>query len=104
MKLIVDISDEMYELCKRGTTGTFLLTTGMRSGKTFLISLYKAIANGKPLPKGHGRLIDADAMRRRLFASNACETIGSVTCAAFSYFIKDARTIIEADKESEVEE
>ena len=49
MKLIVDISDEAYELCKRGTTGTFLINSAMRSGKTFLISLYKSIANGTPL-------------------------------------------------------
>lgn len=49
MKLIVDISDEAYELCKRGTTGTFLLNSGLRSGKTFLMSLYKSITNGTPL-------------------------------------------------------
>jgi len=54
--------------------------------------LEDVIANGTPLPKGHGRLIDADAINRK-----------DVNCANVPMnFIDTAPTIIEADKESEV--
>lgn len=48
----------------------------------------KAIANGTPLPKGHGRLIDADAMWN-IYHSNDYD---------FYEAINDAPTIIEADE------
>ena len=52
------------------------------------------IANGIPLPKRHGRLIDADALNRK-----------DVNCANVPMnFINTAKTIIEADKESEDED
>ncbi len=47
------------------------------------------IAKGIPLPKGHGRLIDADALNRK-----------DVNCANVPMnFIDTAPTIIEADTE-----
>lgn len=49
-----------------------------------------AIANGKPLPKGHGRLIDADALQEDcLWWETDLE-------------VSNAPTIIEADKESKL--
>ena len=55
--------------------------------------IQQAIINGTPLPR-HGRLIDADAINRK-----------DVNCANVPMnFIDTAPTIIEADKESEVEE
>lgn len=48
------------------------------------------IANGIPLPKGHGRLIDADAYAKRYSPTNINGRIGE------EYII--APTIIEADK------
>ena len=110
MKLIVDISDEMYELCKRGTTGTFLLTTGMRSGKTFLISLYKAIANGTPLLKGHGRIKDIDKIEWYGCTTEfdcphkdrECKDCVRAQCSKTQ--VDNIPTIIEADKESEEKE
>ena len=52
----------------------------------------EALRNGTHLPKGHGRLIDADAINRK-----------DVNCANVPMnFIDTAPTIIEADKESEV--
>ena len=48
----------------------------------------QAITNGTPLPKGHGRLIDADALNRK-----------DVNCANVPMnFIDIAPTIIEPDK------
>ena len=50
--------------------------------------LVHAIVNGTPLPKGHGRLIDADKFISEHFGEIA-------------RLVDDAPTIIEADTESE---
>lgn len=52
------------------------------------MTLYDWIANGTSLPKGHGRLIDADAV--------LAEPIGNTYKD-----IEIAETIIEADREAE---
>jgi hypothetical protein len=52
--------------------------------------LYKAIANGISLPKGHGRLIDADALDIPI---NICDGFEAMD------YIDGIDTIIEADKE-----
>lgn len=62
MKLIVDIDDSMYDAIQK----TEFYINGMRSGKTFLQKLIATIRNGTPLPKDHGRLIDADAFIEKM--------------------------------------
>lgn len=52
-----------------------------------------AIKNGTPLPKGHGRLIDADKLKAR--AKN------DITGYCYEDLIDTTPTIIEADKESD---
>lgn len=76
MKLIIDISEDMYN------DSNILMVKD-------LSELKKIIANGTPLPKGHGRLIDADAYRKEMMNSRE-----------FNFFkILDMQsTIIEADK------
>lgn len=54
MKLVIDIPEELT--CE-GFERTFT-----EEEKNTLI---KAIGNGTPLPKGHGRLIDADKLNRK---------------------------------------
>jgi hypothetical protein len=56
------------------------------------------IANGTPLPKGHGRLIDADKLEPRDISHEAWY---SPMWGFELVDIEDAPTIIEADKESE---
>ena len=56
-----------------------------------LHTLTRAIANGTPLPKGHGRLIDADAIWD-LYHDNDYD---------FYEALDDAPTIIEAEKGEE---
>lgn len=78
MKVIIDIDDNVYEWVKN--TGTFGI---------YRFNTAKAIKNGTPLPKGHGRLIDADALNRK-----------DVNCANVPMnFIDTALTIVKADKE-----
>jgi hypothetical protein len=58
MQVVINIDEEIYEALKNGE----VMISGLRSGKTFMSKIFTAVANGTPLPKGHGRLIDADAI------------------------------------------
>lgn len=82
MKLIIDIPKHIYDCV---------------IGKTVLLShmdgMCKAIEEGTPLPKGHGRLIDADEIQ---FENTEFDTYNDY-CIAFDA-IDQADTIIEADK------
>lgn len=55
MQIVIDIPERTYEQLK------FLREQGFDGFETIID---KAVANGTPLPKGHGRLIDADAMQK----------------------------------------
>lgn len=80
MKVVIDITEQDYQLaCKYPDV---------------LISVYAhAIKKGTPLPKGHGRLIDADELKKHKYHdSNRFENAVSVA------YIDWADTIIEADK------
>ena len=76
IELVIRISEEEYEECKQYGYETNYYE--------------RAIANGIPLPKGHGRLIDANALLMDFaFANN--KSAGEC--------VNDAPTVI--DKESE---
>ena len=67
--------------------------------------LIKSVLNGTPLPKGHGRLIDADAKQREL----ADEYHGMISDESMNIYkiiqmLDEVPTIIEADTESEDKE
>lgn len=53
--------------------------------------------NGTPLPKGHGRLVDADELREETYTMT--EWNGDVHQIIYKVSLDDAPTIIEADKE-----
>lgn len=82
MQIVIDIPEELYKANHRGLEAEELW------------NLRIAIKNGTPLPKGHGRLKDVDAI---------IDTLG---CEDRYIYVKacleeDAPTIIEADRESE---
>ena len=87
MKLIIDIPEQMYINAKADTL----------CGADTLVN---AIKNGKPLPKRHGRLIDADDFKKKVctYQQTGCGDCKHSLCCP-----EDAPTIIEADKEYEVE-
>lgn len=61
-----------------------------------------AIANGTPLPKGHGKLIDADEQIfkiEEIYNGYMLSEDGGVVPNDFVEFLEEAPTIIEADKE-----
>ena len=70
--------------------------------------LTRAIAHGTPLPKGHGRLIDADALHHKMGEWLKPQTPDESVMVALDDIavstmieIEEAPTIIEADKGSE---
>lgn len=101
MKIVIDIPDEDYKFIK----DLQFYHSGRRSGKTIERNVINGIKNGKPLPKGHGRLIDADEYKEHLYA---CETNGRplhmMELNERLATVDDAPTIIEADKEKENEQ
>ena len=89
IELVIKMSEEEYKnICLMSKDGI-----GM--------ALYDWIANGTPLPKGHGRLIDADAFNDEL---NNCDYDTYNDYSNTFDWIEEASTIIEADTESEGKE
>lgn len=84
MEIVIKIREEHYKLIKKYGKGS----TNYRIS----LNLYDAVKNGVPLPKNHGRLIDADALIDSLGASDR-----DIYCKAV--IEEDGPTIIEADKE-----
>ena len=85
MQIVIELSDEIYKNIKEENS-----IYGINNGLSARITgkVVGAIQNGTPLPKGHGRLIDADALNRK-----------DVNCANVPMnFIDTAPTIIKADK------
>ena len=77
MKLMIDIPEEEYK-------------------RLVYIDIFKLrgyIENGTPLPKGHGRLIDADELMALAHEEGAYDYVSAKEIA-------DAPTIIEAEKEA----
>ena len=81
MQIVIEIPDN-YDIGK--------IENGSIASKIIL----NAVKNGTPLPKGHGRLIDADALLKRHLGAD-------YDCRITRGGINHAPTIIEADKESE---
>lgn len=100
IELVIKIPKEIYESSKRECEETDDLIID-----TFTL----AIGNGTPLPKGHGKLIDADALDidnlDRAYDDDFELDLGRLYTADVISMIDNAHPIIEADKaESEDKE
>lgn len=60
------------------------------------MEMKNALEKATPLPKGHGRLIDADAFERRCMFDSDIEDMQDVI-----YALRDFKPVLEADKEGE---
>ena len=90
MKIVIDIPEEEYELVRHGN----------KSYRTELELMY-AVANGIPLPEGHGDLIDRDKLVPCCKFRGDCWADKCDKCSDYAVEysnIKNAPTIIEADK------
>lgn len=96
MQIVIDIPKRTYEQLK------FLREQGFDGFETIID---KAVANGTPLPEGHGRLIDVDALIKQLeaMANNRwnIQVGASKGLEEGIDNVDDAPTIIEAESEEE---
>lgn len=97
IKLLVEIDEKAFErICFLNKTGGY--TTQAIEGTAYI-----SIANGTVLPKGHGRLIDADKLnKKRKYLIQTQSGFSPMS----EWFIKaddlfSAPTIIKADKEND---
>ena len=90
MQIVIDIDDKLYKRIK------YLEPRA----DTMLDELMRSVQSGTPLPKHHGRLIDASNL---LTVTDIREDGTESTYVPYEE-IEDALTIVEADAESEDEE
>ena len=102
MQIVIDIPEKYYKDLRRKD----------KFNDMYLNYYEKLIVQGKPLPKVHGRLIDADAITKEIKGyiidtSNLhYDDLEEADACNSAYYncldeIEDKPTIIEADKESE---
>ena len=92
MKIVIDIPEEIIADAK--TSPNFFPTYHFGT-------LWEAVRNGTPLPKGHGRLIDTDNLKFAFTDGTEDYEYAHWTMAGIIDEIDNAPTIIEADTESE---
>lgn len=98
IKLVIKIDEKLYKDIY--SDAEIMIYGGMRSGKTLLATLLRAIRNGTPLPKGHGDLIDRNDLLAESYyciddwSGNEVDIVDVMT-------VKMADAIIKADKEGE---
>lgn len=86
MQIVIDIPKDIIESAK--SSPNYYPTYHFEK-------IWRAIVNGTPLPKGHGRLIDVDKLEPRDISPEAWY---SPMWGFELVDIEDAPTIIEADK------
>lgn len=89
MKIVIELPEEVYD-------EIMIHNRELRESGKSAYYLEGLIQNGTPLPKGHGRLIDADAL------GDTCDWCHTDDDGSWCYKCKDidnTPTIIEADKE-----
>ena len=97
MKIVIDIPEEVYNRYMNYTENYVdFMFFGTEE------KIIRAIRNGTPLPKGHGRLIDADAVSERFTTKTYWN--GDVHRVILKSVFDDAPTIIKADKEAAEQE
>ena len=93
MQIIIDIPEALYEIVMNNKEEILL--------DDDYSEIERAVITGTPLPKGHGRLIDADKLNRK---KKYCFQTKHGAFPKSEWFIKAddlflAPTIVEADKE-----
>ena len=113
MQIVIDIDKEDYEKIKKtsfveNTEIMFNQSLEDRKNTMMLFRVIDAIKNGTPLPKGHGRLIDADKiaegfewLEKVTNESSIVERAQHCKLMECIRIIDNAPTIIEADRDEE---
>lgn len=88
-QIVINISDGTYNRCKNERVGLLPFD---------IPEVCDAIKNGTTLPKGHGRLIDADKLKEQAIEVKLENVARDIRVIARRQ-IEESPTIIEADKE-----
>lgn len=91
MQIVIDINENDYKT---------LMINGGKCTLSMAERIVDSVFHGKKLPKGHGRLIDADALKLTRHDIHVEEIDYYHRCVSIEN-IDEAPTIIEADAESE---
>ena len=94
-RLVIDISENMYQRIVKTPRCTELLDA-IKDRNEFI----KTIQKGILLPKGHGDLIDRNALDRECDKLGWWEDTDEFAISPMRDILFDAPTIIEADKEN----
>lgn len=102
MQIVINVDNELYEY--------FLKRRTMHDDGYFshIGKLIKAFRDGTVLPKGYGRLIDADALKKSneeyiiAYPMDEEEYMRNTMVRWINDDITDAPTIIEADKKGDI--
>ena len=98
MQIVIEIPDELKRALDNNEE--YRLYTESVGHVTLM-----AIKNGTPLPEYHGRLVDADALEKKMLSyHDDCAQTSEYTRLGFETameVVKDADTIIPATKEGE---
>ncbi len=89
VELVIKIPENVYY-------DTFQYVESLASSD-FELLMMRAVKNGTPLPKGHGRLIDADRLKEEM-EKDVRKAMSFVDLTDFVWL---APTIVKVDKESE---
>lgn len=93
-KYIVELDDKDKEICEQYINGKLGDELDDYANVT---ELAEAIANGTPLPKGHGRLLDVNDLVASLEKDTREAFTKHQVWLKFSVYNKDVPTIVEAD-------
>lgn len=91
MRLVIDIPEKIYKYVQQTGSISMLDTQQVAN----------AIFDGKPLPKGHGRLIDADKEIAGLKEMKVVDEKDKQSVRFAILELEYTKPIIEADKEQE---
>lgn len=82
MKIVIKIPDQKYKWI-------------VDNPQAYTDDLCEIIRNGTPLPNGHGRLIDADALQKYCFNKNFDKRLSDGGLATINLYLDFQPTIIE---------
>ena len=101
IELVIKIPEQIYVAIRKAD----VIISDQRNGKSLmgkaLMSIIlNAIANGTPLPKGHGRLKDVDKIKIVRAPDSMIDPNVEIALQAVQQYIDQLPTIIEADSGS----
>lgn len=95
MKIIIDIPEGIYKHTQEYEIGGFSQENDAK--------IFTAIKHGTPLPKGHGRLGDLDALYQEIETKGWFDSDDAYYGGGLEDIVLSAPTLIEADKEEQNE-